>query len=300
MILITGGTGVIGTRLVDEWLKEGHRIRVLALPSDRTPLERDARVDVRYGDISNKENIKGICKGVSTVYHLAAVILSLDEGVFERVNVNGTRNIVEEAKDAGVEHFVYISSASVVYPKKAAYNLSKWKAEEIVRASGLNYTVIRPTLVYSDTGGEEFNNYLDYLKKFPIVPFIGKGEAKKRPVHVDDIAEGLLAVYGNKNAYGKIYNFSGSEVISILDFTRLCLKLMGMSNKPIIRLPAWLCYFIAFFMKISMKHPPLRPQMIAGIIQDADLDPSEAQKDLGFKARPVSEVLPKNFKRGYD
>jgi NADH dehydrogenase len=293
MILITGGTGVMGTRLVEQWLSEGNKVRILALPSDKTPLEKDERVEVRYGDISNKEDLRGICDGVTTVYHLAAVILSFDESVFEKVNLGGTKNLLEEAKKANVEHFVYVSSASVVYPKPTTYSLSKLRSEELVKNSGLNYTIIRPTLVYDKKGGLELETYLDFLRKFPVIPFIGKGDVIKRPVYVDDIVEGLLAIQGNKNAYGKTYNFSGGEEITILDFTRLCLKLMGMPKKAIIHLPVWFCLFLAQVMKVSMRRPPLRWQMIAGMTQHANLDPAEAQKDLGYKAHRVNDVFPK-------
>jgi NADH dehydrogenase len=292
MILITGGTGVIGTKLVEQWLQEGKRVRLLALPSDTTPLEANENVEVWYGDISNKEDIRGICDGVSAVYHLAAVIMSFDESVFKKVNLGGTKNILEEAKKANVEHFVYISSASVTYPKPTEYSLSKRDSEELVKKSRLNYTIIRPTLVYDKKGGLELETYLDFLKKFPIIPFIGKGDAIKRPVYVDDIVEGLLAIQGNNKAYNKTYNFSGGEEITILDFTRMCLKLMGMPRKPIVHLPVWYCLFLANIMKIFMKRPPLRWQIIAGMTQHANLDPLEAQKDLGYKAHRVSDVFP--------
>jgi NADH dehydrogenase len=231
------------------------------------------------------------------VYHLAAVIVSKDESAFTRINVQGTQNIVDQAVKSKVAHLIYVSSASVVYPRPTPYSLSKRGAEEIVKKSGLPFTIIRPTLVYGEKGGLEFDMYLEYLRKFPVVPFIGNGASLKRPVFVEDITRGLLALCGNCASHGKVYNFSGAEALSILDFSRLCLRCMGMGNKPIVCLPVRLCVLIARVMGLVMKDPPLKWQVIAGITQDANLDPGEAMKDLGYAPKKASEWLPKVFPR---
>ncbi len=98
----------------------------------------------------------------------------------------------------------------------------------MVRESGVPWTIVRPTLVYSEDGGLEFKMFLDYLLKFPFIPFIGQGEAIKRPVYVQDLVDAfrknLVAI---PEGTGKIYNFSGKNAISIIDFARLCLLLSG-------------------------------------------------------------------------
>jgi NADH dehydrogenase len=298
MILATGASGAMGSVLMRGLRERGHRVRACVLPGDPHAGRIEGFCDDLWrGDIAHRESIAGICKNVTTVYHLAAVILSPDEGDFERINVAGTRNLIDEAIKAGVEHFIYVSSASIVYPNPTPYSLSKKGAEELVVKSGLNYTIIRPTLVYGRSGGMEFDKYLDYLKKFPIIPFIGGGEALKRPVYVDDIIDGLLSVNGNKISFGKIYNFSGAEAISMLDFTRLCLLLLGTPQKAVVHLPVALCRLIAWGMRFFMNDPPLKWQTIAGITQDADLDPGPAITDLGYCPAKISERLPKCFPR---
>jgi len=298
MILITGGTGAMGSVLVKKLAQNGKRIRVFCLKDDKFVSRiKDYVYDIKYGDISCKEDVSNICENVKIVYHLAAIIISKNENLFEKINVNGTKNIVEEAKKSNVTHFIHVSSASVVYPVPTPYSLSKIKAEEIVKKSGLNYTILRPTLVYGENGGLEFDIYLDYLKKFPFVPFIGKGNAIKRPVYVEDVIDGLYAVCDNLKTFGKIYNLSGGEPISMMNFTKLCLRLLGIPNKPIICIPVFLCKVIAKIMKLFMDDPPLKWQTIAGIITDANLDPSEAALDLGYKPKNVSLQLPKVFPR---
>src|SRR4028119_1313177 len=98
MILVTGGAGVMGTQLVKGLVERGNRVRVLDRPG--TKIE-GVEVDLRHGDISNPATLQGIFDGVDTVYHLAAVLIAYDPSIFEHVNVNGTRNIVQGAAAAG-------------------------------------------------------------------------------------------------------------------------------------------------------------------------------------------------------
>ncbi len=298
MIVITGGAGVIGRALVQRLGAAGHAIRVLTLPGDpNASLVEQCGAEVRYGDVSAADDVAALCDGAATVYHLAAVIIACDDRLYRKINVEGTRNVVEAAKKAGVQHFIHVSSASVVYPKPTPYSLSKRECEAIVRQSGVPFTIVRPTLVYDKRGGQEFDMFLAYLCGFPVVPFIGGGQAKKRPVFAGDVVEGLCSLHGKPVAYGKTYNFSGGEVVSMLALSRLCLKLMGKERKPIVHLAVPVCVVLARLMERVMRRPPLRWPVIAGVTQDADLDPSEAVRDLGFCPSPVSDKLPECFPR---
>ncbi|MBD3419848.1 MAG: NAD-dependent epimerase/dehydratase family protein [Chitinivibrionales bacterium] len=297
MVLVTGGTGTMGSVLVTKLAQAGEKMRILTLPNDpHVHRVGDVNADMRYGNISNAGDVRGLCDGVTTVYHLAAIIIAFDDLLYDKINVQGTLNIVNEAKRAGVRHFIYVSSASVVYPQPTAYSNSKRTGEEMVKNSGLHFTIVRPTLVYDKIGSLEFDIFLDYLTAFAVIPFIGKGTAIKRPVFVDDINNALVALNGNKKAYNKMYNFSGAEAISIRDFARLCLRLMG-RKKLFILLPVWLCHALSAVLGLLMKRPPLRWPVIAGMTQDADLDPSSAIRDLGYKPARVSDKLPECFPR---
>jgi NADH dehydrogenase len=296
MILVTGGAGVMGSRLVRGLVEAGNSVRVLTLPNDPLVKRLDGLdVDIRYGDVSDRTSIETICEGVKTVYHLAAVLLSPDPAGFQRVNVNGTSNLVELSVKAGVEHFVLVSSISVTYPYTTPYSLSKRECERIVKDQGtMRYTIVRPTLAYNEFGGEEFMMYMDYLKRFPVVPFIGRGRALKNPVHVDDLMRGFLAIPNNPKSYGKTYAFSGSEEISIWDLGKDMLRHQGIS-KPFLPVPVWLCKILAAIMGATMKKPPLSWNAIAGITQDANPDWSQAKADLDYKPIGIREGLDRCF-----
>jgi nucleoside-diphosphate-sugar epimerase len=298
-VLITGGSGAMGSLLIERLMRLGCRVRVLALPGDPSAASIERRgVDVRYGTISDPVQCGGLCDGVDTVLHLAAIILTPYEKLYTAVNAGGTRNMVHEAQRAGVTHFIHVSSASVVYPRPTPYSISKRLAEESVRKSRLSsWTIVRPTLVYGKKGGQEFDIFLSYLNRFPIVPFIGRGDALKRPVFVDDVVDGLVKIAKQPQGNNKVYNFSGASAISIREFARLCLVLSGSPHKRIAHLPVWSCLLLAMLLNRIMVDPPLKWSVIAGITQDANLDPSEARTDLGYAPRGVEETLPLCFPR---
>lgn len=286
----------MGSRLVKGLVKAGNRVRVLTLPNDPN-VSRLEEIDceIVFGDISDADSLKGVFDGAKTVYHLAAIIIAHDPRIFQRINVEGTRNMVERAAIASTKHFIYVSSASVIFPNASDYSRSKMEAERIVISQkSMYYTIVRPTLVYERDGGQEFMMFMDYLNKYPIVPFIGRGRAKKNPVFVDDVVQGMLAIANNPKTYGKIYNFSGGEEISIWDLAHLMLKHQGLA-KPFIPIPIPMCRLIAIIIERMMKHPPLTGYAISRIVQDADLDNTSARNDLGYKPIGITEGLQKCY-----
>jgi NADH dehydrogenase len=295
-VFVTGGAGVMGARLVRSLIAAGWRVRALVLPGDplRARLE-DSGAEVVEGDVADAASLRGLCADVDTVYHLAAIIIAHDDALFSRVNRDGTANVVLEARASGVRHFIYVSSASVTYPLLTAYGRSKLEAEEIVRAAGnFAYTIVRPTLVYDETGGQEFLMFLRYLQRFPVVPFIGKGRALKRPVWSGDVVDGLLRLCGNPLAHGKTYNLSGGEAIEIKELARLMLRHHG-GEKPFLSLPVSACRALSLILGAVMARPPLNRYVIAGMVNDADLDPAEATRDLGYRPLGVREGLARCF-----
>jgi nucleoside-diphosphate-sugar epimerase len=296
MILVSGGTGVMGARLVRGLVKAGWKIRVLTLPDDPYVSRLEGlNCEVVYGDVSDASSLKGAFDGVEIVYHLAAIIIAYDPSLFQKINVQGTKNMLEGASAAGVKHFIYVSSASVTYPKPTPYSLSKQECERMIQEQkSMHYTIVRPTLVYEKDGAQEFMMFYDYLLKFPIVPFIGRGRALKNPVHTDDTLKGLAAIPGNEKTYSKIYNFSGGEAITIWDLAKLMLKHQG-KKKLFVPIPVPVCILLSKIMKLIMKKPPLTWNIIAGITQDANLDNSLTNKNLGYQPIGISDGLQKCY-----
>jgi len=284
-ILITGAAGEIGSRLARRLHDRGHHVRALVLPGDPLVGRLAGTATVHFGDVTKPETLAGPLQGVDVVYHLAAVLLGENADSFRAVNVEGTRHVVDAAAAAQVGHLVHISSASVVYPRTTHYSRSKQQAEQIVRACGsLNFTLVRPTLVYDREGGLEFKMYADFVKRYPILPLLAGGRARKRPVHVEDLLSGLVAMAANPVTYGKTYNLSGGETLTLRELAALLLERQGLT-KPVLIVPASLGRIAARAWGLLNRRPLLMEHTIAGLTQDADLDPSAAMQDLGY--RPI-------------
>jgi nucleoside-diphosphate-sugar epimerase len=286
-VLITGAAGQIGSRLARRLHQQGHQVRALVLPGDSLVNRLADTATVHFGDVTRPETLTAPLGGVDVVYHLAAVLLCESAAQFQAVNREGTRHVVHAAAAAKVGHLVHISSASVVYPRTTHYSRSKRQAEEIVRASSsLNWTIVRPTLVYDREGGLEFKMYADFVRRYPFLPMLAGGHARKRPVHVDDLLSGLASMAGNPIAFGKTYNLSGGETLTLRELAALLLEQQGRS-KPILPIPASLGRMAARAWGLLRRCPLLMEHTIAGLTQDADLDPSAATQDLGYHPRGV-------------
>ncbi|HEY5281306.1 MAG TPA: NAD-dependent epimerase/dehydratase family protein [Polyangia bacterium] len=282
-ILVTGAAGEIGSRLARRLHEQGHQVRALVLPGDPLVSRLGETAQIHFGDVTKADTLPAAMAGVEVVYHLAAVLLCERTDLFQAVNVDGTRHVAEAAEAAGVGHLIHISSASVVYPKTTHYSRSKRQAEDAVRASKtLHWTLVRPTLVYDRDGGLEFKLYADFVRRYPVVPLVAGGHARKSPVHVDDLLAGLVTMAGNPVTYGKTYNLSGGEIVTLRELAVLMLEQRGRS-KPMVTLPAGLCRIAARLWGTLNQRPMLMEHTLAGLTQDADLDHSAATLDLGYQ-----------------
>jgi nucleoside-diphosphate-sugar epimerase len=292
-ILITGAAGEIGSRMARTFRERGHTVRALVLPDDPMTGRLGEDIEIHRGDVTKAETLPPAFSGVDVVYHLAAVLLCEDAELFRKVNVDGTRNVAEAADASSVQHLIHVSSASVVYPNTTHYSRSKQQAEDAVTARRrVNWTLVRPTLVYDGEGGLEFKLYAEFVRRFPVVPLVAGGRARKRPVHVQDLLEGLLAMAGNPVTYGKTYNLSGGESVTLRELAELMLERRGL-HKPMLALPAAACAIAARVWGKLNRRPLLMEHTLAGLTQDADLDPSQAMQDLGYRPIGVREGLRK-------
>lgn len=184
-LAITGGTGFVGQAVLDA--AEGHKLTIRAL-ARRVPDDRPA-VEWVSGSLSDDAALAQLVAGTSAIVHIAGLTNTPDPAQFAIANVDGTAKLIAAAKAARVKRFVFVSSLSAREPKLSRYGASKLAAEELVKASGLDWTIIRPPGVY----GPRDIDYLDMFKaaRLGIVPLPPGGASSM--IHVDDLAELLLA-----------------------------------------------------------------------------------------------------------
>jgi nucleoside-diphosphate-sugar epimerase len=297
LILVTGGAGKMGLRLVTELVGRGDSVRVLCLPGDPSVLAlSNLKVEVVFGDVTRKESLLVPVRGVTTIFHLAAVLDDHGQAsILTSVNAEGTRNLVAVALAASVQHFIYISSISVLYPMTNNYAISKRMGEDWVRTSGLkNFTILRPSLAYAEGGAEEFNRFVTHIQRGPFVALPGGGRALKSPVHIDDLVSAFLVIPLNPVTFGKTYHLTGGGGLSLREMAELLLEHMGKS-KVIIPIPKWLCRLtvigLAMACRLTKIRNPFTWQIYSGLVQDALAPDRLTQTDLDYHPRTFFEGL---------
>ena len=186
-IAITGATGFVGQALLDRAAKAGIAVRAL------TRREQPPRDGVEWicGDLDDQAALRRLCLGAEAVIHVAGVVNAPDADGFTRGNVTGTLNLIEAARFAGVPRLVHVSSLSAREPDLSVYGASKARAERLVRASGIDWTIVRPPGIY----GPRDTEYLEMfrLARWGLLP-VPLREGRSSLIHVDDLARLLLAL----------------------------------------------------------------------------------------------------------
>lgn len=197
-IALTGGTGFVGEALIVRALAERHEIAALA----RRPQPRRVGVDWHAGDLSDSGALSRLVADCEAVVHVAGVVNAPDPAAFEECNVTGTLNLIEACAAAGVPRFVYVSSLAAREPELSVYGATKARAERLVMASALDWTIVRPPAIY----GPRDRELLELFKaaKWGVIPTPKDGRLSV--VHVGDLARLLLEVLpGGEQVTGEIF-----------------------------------------------------------------------------------------------
>ncbi|MCB2044888.1 MAG: NAD(P)-dependent oxidoreductase, partial [Novosphingobium sp.] len=151
-IALTGGTGFVGQALIDRALGDGLALKALA----RKPQEPCEGIDWIQGDLADSDALAELVTGAEAVVHVAGVVSAPDAAGFEAGNVAGTLNLIQAALNAGVPRFVFVSSLSAREPGLSDYGASKLRAEKLLKASTLDWTIVRPPAIYGPRDREMF------------------------------------------------------------------------------------------------------------------------------------------------
>jgi len=185
-IAITGATGFVGQATLDAALAKGLTVQAM---TRRNQHERK-RVEWVLGTLENEGAMAELVAGVGAVIHIAGLTSTPDTSEFDRANVSGTQRMLAATQAAGVKRFVFVSSLSAREPQLSAYGTSKARAEELVTASGLDWSIVRPPAVYGPHDKDMFELFRS--AKYGIVPVPPKG--KTSIIHVEDLARLLVAL----------------------------------------------------------------------------------------------------------
>lgn len=252
-IAITGGTGFIGSHLSERLLAEGHDVVLLARNPRSSNDTTGARPSFVQSDLSNVETIVQAFAGCEAVAHCAGINRELGLQTYESVHVEGTKHVVAASKLAGVKRVVLMSFLRARPNCGSPYHESKWAAEEIVRDSGLDYTIIKSGVVYGR--GDHMLDHLSHaLYTFPIFATVGLKEKSVRPLAVEDLGHVMRAALIERRLKNQTIGLLGPEEIYLSEAVRRVAEVVG-RHPLMVPMPVWFHQVLAQFFELTMKVP---------------------------------------------
>jgi len=286
-ILLTGGTGFVGTHIRGRLTS--HRVRLLVhrSGSDHRPNE-----ELVHGDVTDITSLGDAAQGCDCVIHLVAIIDESDGRTFDSVIRAGTENMVAAAERASVPRFIHMSAMGAQANPAYPYLNAKKQAENAVTASNLDWTIFRPSVIFGP--GDGFVNVLaDLVRKAPILPVVGSGRSRFQPVAVDDIADAFARAVADPGTSGHIYELGGSGTYSYEEMLELLRDELGKKRRPKVHLPVSLMKAIVALSAPLPKalQPPVTTEQLRMLALDNCTDDSATEAMIGRRPVALAEGL---------
>jgi uncharacterized protein YbjT (DUF2867 family) len=235
MILVTGGTGFVGQEVVRKLVALNQPVRALVRhPERKNPFAQLRGVEVVQGDVLKPETLAAAMVGVQAVIHLVGIITETSRVTYEQAHTEATRNVLAAAKGAGVGRWVQMSAIGTRPHARSRYHLTKWAAEELVRTSGLDWTILRPSLIYGYDEKDRLLNLLRMVLSWPLsalqlysFPLLNGGEALIQPVSVREVAHCFALAPSKEEAIGRTFDLVGPVAMSWREMAFKILAALG-------------------------------------------------------------------------
>lgn len=276
-LLVTGGSGFVGKYVVSWLLERGLFIRTLVRSLQRVPFSFHANLELVQGDLKDEASLARAIEGAVAVAHLAAD--KYDPRNAYDVNVQGAVRLAAACEQVSVQRFINVSTQSAKIANKGVYGSTKRQAEEVFRDAPLQLTTLRPSLVYGPDERSLFGFIARQVMNLPVVPVLGSGEWRMRPVHVDDVAAAILACLNDDATIGKTYDVGGPDEVSLNEIIALIGEVTGKKTR-IVHIPFRLSLAMAHVVAAILPNPPIRPDNVLGSNQETQIDIRPMLRDL--------------------
>jgi NADH dehydrogenase len=226
-VLVTGGTGYVGPKIVHALRAQNRDVRALVRRPERGAQLAGWGAELATGDVTDPASLRPALDGCTRVVHLVAIIRGRPAD-FDRVMTEGTRNLIAAAKEAGVERFILMSALGTTETTKdlVPYYRSKWAMEQDVLASGLEYTIFRPSFVFGRDGGV-LPTFIKQVRYSPLVTVIGSGQQRIQPLWIEDVAEHFARAVDLPAAANRLFELGGPDVVTWDGLYRTIAKVLG-------------------------------------------------------------------------
>jgi uncharacterized protein YbjT (DUF2867 family) len=286
-IFISGGTGFVGGHVCRALRERGHEVRLLVHSRRGT---REGGVEYIEGDVARLESFAVEVSGCDAVINLVGIIREFpSRGItFERLHVQATANMLEAARRAGVGRFLQMSALGARPSAVSAYHQTKWRAEEAVRGSGVQWTIFRPSLIFGPH--DAFINMLAaQLRLAPVMPVIGSGSYRLQPIHADDVARCFALALEMPETVGQMYELCGNDRLSYEALLDMIAVTMGRPAPLKPHIPLVLMKAIIPVMQKIPQFPITMDQL--QMLLEENIGGSEWQKVFGFEPRGLQEGI---------
>jgi len=286
MILLTGASGFVGSHVAE------------ALPGEVRCLVRrpeaagavTARCEVVRGDVTDTESLRRAVEGCEAVVHLVAIIAGRPED-FDRVMVEGTRNLLDAAQDAGVRRWVQMSALGVNERSKdvVPYYRAKWAIEEAVRDSSLEWTIFRPSFIFARDGGI-LPMFARQARWSPVIPVPGDGTRRLQPIWIDDVATSFGRALERPEAAGRVIELGGPDALTWNDLYLRLARALG-KQRRLVHIPFAVARAGAAAAERLPSPPVTRDQLTMLELEDNVTDDRSVTELLGVEPIGVDEQL---------
>ncbi len=305
-VLVTGGTGFTGKALVHRLIQMGHQVVALDYKEGlKTQEIREWGAEVILGSVTDMDVVRRAVEGAEVVHHVAAAFREMDvpERHYYEVNVEGTRNVLQAALDAGVRKVIYCSTCGVHgnvdhppagedAPIRPAdyYQRTKWEAEPLAREffeRGLSTTTLRPAAIYGPGDPERF--YLIFKRVAGgTFPMFGNGRTLYHPLYIDNLIDAFILAMEDGKGDGEAYLIADEQYIEIEDLVRRVGKALGVDVK-VPHYPVWPVVVVGHIVEKACKpfgiNPPIFPRRVDWYRQNRAFRIDKARRDLGYQPR---------------
>ena len=290
MILVTGASGFVGSHLVPKLVESGYKVRCLVRPWSWIGQLKKHMVELATGDVTDADSLKQAMKDVETVIHLVAIVRESRWATFSRINVQGTKNVVQAAAASGVKRFIHVGAlGSSSENPRYDYLYSKWQGEEVVRSSGLDFTILKPSAMFGKGAGF-IDALVRSLKMFPLLaPIAGPGETRLQPIWVEDVVSCILkTLKGEKREEN--YEIGGPEHLAYEQILDAVIDALG-TKRIKIHIPLPLMRPAVMAMGKVLSNPPVTLGELAQLQVDNITDLDSLERQFGFKPLKLSRGL---------
>jgi len=289
VILVTGASGFVGRHVVQALLAAGKDVRALV----RDPKKgASLGCELVEGDMTDPASLRQAVEGIEAVIHLVAVRQGKGEK-FQRVMVQGGQDLIDAAIQSGVRRFVLMSALGTSEENRdlVPYYRAKWDVEQLVKGSGLEYVIFRPSFIFGPDGGI-IPTFRRLVKLAPVTPIIGSGERRIQPIWIDDMAAYFVKALALEAATNRAFEVGGPEPVPWNEFWVRFRRVLGVRRRPTIHVPVGLMRVNALLTERLPGDIPLTRDLLTMLEhEDNVVANDEAVRTFQIPLVPLDEQL---------